>query len=394
MSSKFQVPDSKSQVPCPRSKVPRPSFQASGLGFQVSRFRYRRCWGASIVLAAALAVPLAQAQDIRDARVDEAVKRGVAYLMSQQRQDGSISDGRYPTAITALSIMAICASGHPPSEKSREGEVVRRALEYVLQDERVEKGYFGERDHSRMYGHGITSLMLAETIGMGADKDQDIRVRDRLKQALDIIYWSQERKGPHNKDQYGGWRYQPKDADSDLSITIWQVMALRAAKNAGMEVPKSVIDKAVEYIKRCYRSDRDDNGRPKDLKSACGYQPTHAPRFASAAAGLRALQVCGEYGALETTGSAVWLKEHKPQLDERFFYYGMYYYAQAMYQQGNDYAKEARAFVETTFLEKQKPDGSWESADGQERDAGITYATSMALLSLSVKYHYLPLFER
>lgn len=364
----------------PKSQVSRP------------KSRLRIAW--SLVAVALLAVSPVRAQEARDAKVDEAVKRGVAYLLAQQKPDGSISDGRYQTAMTSLSIMAICASGHPPSEKSKEGEAVRRALEYVLQSERVEKGYFGARDHSRMYGHGITSVMLAEIVGMGADKDQDFRARDRLKQAMELMYWSQERKSPKNKDQYGGWRYQPKDADSDLSITIWQVMALRAARNAGMEVPRSVIDKAVDYIKRCYRTERDDNGKPKNLKSACGYQPSHEPRFASAAAGLRALQVCGEYAAPETTGSAQWLREHKPKYDERFFYYGMYYYAQAMYQQGGEHAKEARDFVETTFLDKQKPDGSWESSDGQERDAGIAYATSMALLSLSVKYHFLPLFER
>ena len=335
----------------------------------------------------------ARAQTAPD-KVDEAVKRGVDFLISQQKSEGSISDGRYQTAITALSIMALCAPGHSPSEKSREGEAVKRALEYVLQNERVEKGYFGERDHSRMYGHGITTVMLAEVIGMGVDKDQDFRVRDRLDKAMELMFWSQEKKKPDDKDQYGGWRYQPRDADSDLSVTIWQVMALRAAKNAGISVPKSAIDKAVLYIKRCYRSEPDENGKPKNMKSACGYQPGHDPGYASASAGLRALQVCGEYEAPETKGSAEWLKEHRAKYDERFFYYGTYYYSAAMYQQGGDFAKDGRAFVENTLLEKQKPDGSWQSDDGQERDAGITYSTAMALLSLSVKYHFLPLFER
>ncbi len=296
--------------------------------------------------------------------------------------------------MTALSIMAISATGHTPMEKSREGEALKKALEFVLRDDRVEKGYFGERDHSRMYGHGIISLMLAEMVGMGVDKDQDIRLRERLTKAMELMYWSQERKRPTDKDQYGGWRYQPKDPDSDLSITIWQVMALRAAKNAGMDVPKSVIERAVTYIKRCYKSERDENGKPKNLKSACGYQPYNEPHFASAAAGLRALQVCGEYEALETKGSADWLKEHRAKYDDRFFYYGAYYFSQAMYQQGGDYASGARLWLENLFLEKQKPDGSWHSDDGQEREAGSVYSTSMALLSLAVKCHFLPLFER
>jgi hypothetical protein len=339
------------------------------------------------------AVP-AIAQSVTNDKVDEAVKRGVDFLLSKQKPDGSISDDRYQTAMTSLAIMAMCAPGHTPAEKSREGEALKKALEFVLRDDRVEKGYFGERDHSRMYGHGIVSVMLAEVIGMGVDKDQDYRVRERLNKAMEVMFWSQERKNPSSKDQYGGWRYQPKDTDSDLSITIWQVMAMRAAKNAGISVPRTVVDKAVDYIKRCYKSERDEKGMPKNLKSGCGYQPGWEPHYATAAAGLRALQVCGEYDAPETKGSADWLREHKVKHDEKYFYYGTYYFSQAMYQQGGDHAREARLFVENMLLEKQKPDGSWQSDDGQEREAGLTYSTSMALLSLSVKYHFLPLFER
>ena len=336
----------------------------------------------------------ANAQSVTNDKVDEAVAQGVEFLLTKQKPSGEISNDRYGTAMTSLAIMAICAPGHTPSEKTREGEAAKKALEFVLRDDRVEKGYFGERDHSRMYGHGIASVMLAEVIGMGVDKDQDFRVRDRLQKAMEVMYWSQERKSPNSKDQYGGWRYQPKDMDSDLSITIWQVMALRAAKNAGINVPHAVIDRAVDYIKRCYKSERDSNGKPKNLKSACGYQPGWEPHYSSAAAGLRALQVCGEYDALETKGSAEWLHDHKVKHDERYFYYGSYYLAQAMYQQGGDFAKESRLFIEATMLDKQKPDGSWVSEDGQEREAGSVYSTSMALLALSVKYHYLPLFER
>jgi len=119
-------------------------------------------------------------------------------------------------------------------------------------------------------------------------------------------------------------------------------------------VPRTVIDKAVAYVKRCYKSERDDNGKPKNLKSSFGYQPGWEPHYTSAAAGLRAMQVCGEYDADETKASVEWLHEHKPKYDERWFYYGTYYYSQAMYQQGGDAAKEARLFIENILLEKQK----------------------------------------
>lgn len=347
-----------------------------------------------LILVLAAAVASARAETPSNEPVDVAVKKGVSFLLDHQKADGSISDGRYQNAMTALSLMAICATGHSPAEKSREGEAVRRAIEYVLQKDRQDDGYFGSKDNSRMYGHGIVSLMLAEVIGMGADADQDLRIRQRLDRAFEITLWSQEKKSPDNKSEYGGWRYSPKDGDSDLSVTIWQVMALRAAKNAGLAVPKTAIDKAVAYIKHCYKSKRSDDGKPENLKSACAYRPGDEPHFATATAGLRALQVCGEYEAAETKGSADWIREHMPKYNERFFYYGLYYYAQGMYQQGGEDALAARKFVESILFEKQKPDGSWQSEDGQERDAGLTYSTSMALLSLSVKYHYLPLYER
>ena len=56
---------------------------------------------------------------------------------------------------------------------------MKKALAYVLRPEVQEKdGYFGQSDGSRMYGHGITTLMLSEMLGMGADAAQD----DRLSQ--------------------------------------------------------------------------------------------------------------------------------------------------------------------------------------------------------------------
>jgi hypothetical protein len=265
----------------------------------------------------------------------------------------------------------------------------------VLRDDRVEEnGYYGNRDGSRMYGHGIVTLMLAEVLGMGVDEESDRRVRKRLEKSIELILWSEERKDKNNWAHYGGWRYQPHDGDSDLSVTIWQLLSLRAAKNAGLDVPKAAIDKAIKYLEVCYRSERDKDGKPKRLKSACGYQPGRDPSYASGAAGLLALQVCGKYEALEVKGSADWLKDRVLNYNEEFFFYGTYYYAQGMYQRGGDYADHARGAVEHILFEKQEKDGSWLPPHHHERNAGRVYATAMGILSLSVRYHYLPIYQR
>lgn len=336
-------------------------------------------------------------------KVDEAIEKAIGYLLSQQKEDGSIYDRANQTTMTSLSIMAFFAVGHMPDSKTKEGEAARKALEFVLRDDRLEDvndrdlqkcGYFGRRDGSRMYGHGIITLMLAQALGMGVDEEQDRRIRTRLEKAVELILWSQGMKQPNNHQNYGGWRYEPGSSDSDLSVTIWQLLALRAAKNAGLDVPKEAIDKAVGYVKRCYQSGRDKDGKPTNMKSGCAYQPGGGPSYASGAAGLLSLQVCGEYEAPEVVGSADWLRDRKLDYGDGYFFYGTYYYAQGMYQRGSEHADHAKQKVEEVLLKEQQGDGSWQARGGSENSAGKVYTTSMAVLSLSVQYHYLPIYQR
>lgn len=170
-------------------------------------------------------------------------------------------------------------------------------------------------------------------------------------------------------------------------------MALRSAKNAGLSVPKEAIDMAIGYLKRSYYSPRDRTGKPTNLRSACGYEPGQYPSYATAAAGLLAMQVCGEHDAPELTGSAEWLREQAVTVDRRYFYYGTYYYSQAMQKKGGEYGAIARQITEKLLLSQQDRDGSWQGRDGQERGAGKVYSTALAILSLSVKYHFLPIYQ-
>src|SRR5207237_6421335 len=97
--------------------------------------------------------------------------------------------------------------------------------------------------HGPMYGHGFATLFLAEVYGMVNEPKLRNEVRDTLHDAVQLIISSQNHEG--------GWRYQPRAADADLSVTICQIMALRAARNAGIAVPKSCADKCTEYVKKC-----------------------------------------------------------------------------------------------------------------------------------------------
>lgn len=325
---------------------------------------------------------------------DAAVDRAITYLLTQRKPEGGIYDRQNETAMTSLAIMAMAGVGVQPSDPDERGRAIRDALAFVLRDDRqTREGYFGERDGSRMYGHGITTLMLTEMLGMGIDQEQDRLVHERCQKAIDLILSSQK----HRKSVQcqGGWRYSPNSNDADLSVSVWQVMALRSAKNDGLAVPASAIHEAVEYLKRSYAATLDHNGMPDRRASGFCYTPGSShPTYAMTAAGLLAMQVCGEYDSPLVAGAADWLLEHPPKWGERFFLYGTYYYAQGMYQRGGDHAETAERLVRELLLEKQQGDGSWQAQDGTEGHAGKVYATAMAVLSLSVKYHYLPIYQR
>ncbi len=337
--------------------------------------------------------------------VKASVDRAVQWLLLQQKPDGYINDDKTPVdirkgslpshsaAMTSLALMGLASVGHLPSDPSPEGQAAGRALRYVVHNvEPDENGYLGKSDRSRMYGHGIMSLMMTEMIGHAPDEETDRLLYQKIKGAVSLILRAQAvAKSEANR---GGWRYEPSSSDSDISVSVWQLMTLRAAKNAGFDVPKEAIDNGIAYIKRSYRSERDEQGRPIG-DAAFSYEPYGGRQtFSTTAAGLLSLQVAGEYTAAEVIGSANWLLTSPPEVNEPWFFYGTYYYAQGMYQRGGEHASIARQKTEQMLVETQNPDGSWFPGNGNEKSAGAVYATSLALLSLSVYHHFLPIYQK
>lgn len=268
---------------------------------------------------------------------------------------------------------------------------MQKALTYVLSPNfQTDSGYFGKRDGSRMYGHGITTLMLTELLGMGVSPEQNAVMHDRLGKAIRLILSSQA--VPKPKMLQGGWRYEPGSNESDLSVSVWQLMALRSAKNDDLEVPSEAIEQALEYLRNSF------TGRRRGAKLESGgfsYYPNRGgPTFTMTAAGLLAMQVCGQYDAPEVKAAADWLLARRPATDDNYLFYGLYYYAQGMYQYGGKHSEEAQSVVSNMLLPTQRRDGSWMSPSQDERNIGLVYSTSMALLSLSVRFHYLPIYQR
>jgi hypothetical protein len=169
-----------------------------------------------------------------------------------------------------------------------------------------------------MYCHAMATLALAELYG----QTNDDSLKAPVEKAAKLIIGSQS--------DSGGWRYEPRPTGADISVTIMQVMALRAAKNAGIHVPDATLKKAVAYIKSCYRPQQ----------GGFTYMPSSgAPGFARTAAGLCVLFLSGEYEDKDKD-SATKLKNKEiidkgvQYLQAHFnspihFYYGHYYAAHA-----------------------------------------------------------------
>ena len=330
-------------------------------------------------------------------QTDRAIQRATNYLLAQQdTADGSISDtDKTQTALTALSVLAFASAGHQADYPSREGRAMKRAIIFVLRPEHIDKnGFFGAFDKSQMYGQGIATLMLGEMLGQGLDKAMDRRIRERLEIAVQLILRSQQAPKANDRDK-GGWRYQPNDPKSDISVSVWQIMALRSAKNAGIRVPTESIDNALQYLRNVYDSAQDSRGLPLDRKAGFAYYGDRKHvNMATTAMGLLSLQLAGDFDSPYVKGSRDWLEANPPHWGQGWLFYGTYYYSQATYQLGKSDAARGFARVRKLLLPEQRADGSWQAKNSYERNIGSVYATSLALLALCVKNHYLPIYQR
>src|SRR3954452_14310431 len=173
-----------------------------------------------------------------------AVDRGLEWLAAHQKPDGSFSgDGMGPHAgITALAGLAFMEAGNLPG-RGKYGDNVQKCLDFVLSSCQESGLIANDNSHGPMYGHGFATLFVAEVYGM----TQDERVKERLQKAVRLIERTQNNEG--------GWRYMPVPFDADISVTICQVMALRAARDAGVKVDKDVIDKSIKYVIDCQNPD-------------------------------------------------------------------------------------------------------------------------------------------
>ncbi|HVT29759.1 MAG TPA: prenyltransferase/squalene oxidase repeat-containing protein, partial [Lacipirellulaceae bacterium] len=235
-----------------------------------------------------------QAADARNAALmapaRPAVAKGLKYLASRQQDDGSFSNSGYGrnAAVVALAGMSWLASGSTPG-RGPYGKDVGRASDFLL-DHCAQSGFIsveGAMSHGPMYEHGFATLFLAEVYGMSPRDD----LREKLSQAVNLIVRTQNAEG--------GWRYQPRREDADISVTICEMMALRAARNAGLKVSRETVDRCVDYVKRSQNAD-----------GGFRYMLTPGPSaFPRSAAGVVALYSAGIYKGREVERGLAYLDQ-------------------------------------------------------------------------------------
>src|SRR5262249_50309292 len=151
----------------------------------------------------------------------------------------------------------------------------------------------------------------------------------------------------------GGWRYQPVPYDADISVTICQVMALRAARDAGIKVEKETIDKAIKYVRACQNP---DGGVSYIARQGGG----GGSGFARSAAGVSALYYAGVFEGDDITRGLNYISRFRPNKTgaanpemEGHYYYGNYYAVQAMFLAGGDYWAKWYPAIRDQLIAKQ-----------------------------------------
>ena len=346
---------------------------------------------------------------------EEAVERALAFLARVQFPDGHWSLHAIPaesrldpgefasgtmrgdTAGTGLVLLAFLGAGYTHTE-GRYQEAVQRGLKWLVarqqQDGRLYSAGADPNPFTRFYGHGLAAIAVCEAYGM----TRDPALREPGEKAVHFILQSQH-------PQFGGWRYEPR-RESDTSVTGWQLMALKSAEMAGLDVPRPVLDRVAHWLDLA----QTENGARYMYNPHAGETPSQihgrAPNRAMTAEGLLMRIYLGwNRTHPPLVQGADFLRRQlpdfgTPQYRLRDAYY-WYYATQVMFQMQGEYWRDWNGRIRPMLLETQIREGdfagSWDPLrpvpDRWAEQAGRLYVTAVHALILEVYYRHLPLFK-
>lgn len=301
------------------------------------------------------------------AKLDTSYLRGIRYLIRSQDDDGAWSsqDSTYGgnPGVVGLALMAIMAHGDNPNSGPY-AQTIQRAVQFIIDDQDESTGMIGDR----MYDHGFATTALAEAYGM-VDNE---KIGPALQKAVDLLVSSQ------SKNRRGGWRYDPGTTDTaDTSIVGCCLVALFAARNAGIEVPDESIEKGLNYLSTV-----------RTPEGGYGYTSATSPSPTRTAIGHLSYSLAREREAEGYDKGLEYLKKNLTFRDRNYAFYFEYYMSQALFHADEKVWEEWNAANITYLTTIQLADGSWAS------EKGSTFSTAGALLSLALNYRFLPIYER
>jgi len=319
---------------------------------------------------------------VNEKELDRTIARGLDWLASRQSTHGhwTAPEGRYPTAITAMSAAALLCEGSTTTQ-GKYASNIRRAVDYLVdRAEKNKSGLIGARDDDRYtYGHGFSMLFLSQVLGEEEDAD-------RRKELVEVLTSAVKFTG-QAQTAAGGWGYVSAKDGNDFdegSTTITQVQGLRGCRNAGIPVPKEIIDKAINYIHRCTGADggvtyniHGGGGRPPITAAAIAclfnagdYDDKYVPKL---------MKYCEQYLGTQSN----------PSLAFGHWHYAHYYYSQVLYREGGEKWKAYRNEIYNKLIGEANPDGYWEQGF-----MGAAYTTAMNLTILQLDRGTLPIYQR
>lgn len=313
------------------------------------------------------------AKELMGADGEAAVNKGLRWLANKQikrgADRGAMGKASYSgtPGIAGLAGLAFMCQGSTPGI-GRYGKEVKNAVDFVV-NSTSDTGYIAGNGggHGNMYAHGFATLFLSQSHGMTDDE----RAKEALQRSVGMLIEAQN-------DQ-GGWRYQPSKSDADLSVTVCQIMALRGARDAGLNVPDATRQKCIEYVKK-------SNARNGSFSYTLGYGGGGS--FALTAAGLVSLYSAGIYEGKMIENGLTFLERGGVSTGGHYYFYGHYYSCQAFWHAGGDRWEKWYKNLKADILSKQKADGSWSSNYGSE------FGTAMACIILQMPKDMVPVFAR
>lgn len=297
----------------------------------------------------------------------------------EEMADGQNRDsvgGRADTGVTGLALLAFLGAGYT-HQGDRYAENIGRALQWLVAEQDKNGSLAGDAAaYAHLYCHGMATIALCEAYGMTGDS----ALRAPAQAAIDYIVAAQH-------PTRGGWRYGPRQL-GDTSSSGWQVMALKSAVLAGIDVPAETYTLAHRFL------DSVAAGRFGGLAS---YRPDEAVKASMTAEALFTRQLLGldrENAANNEAGD--YLLERLPDFRQYNLYY-WYYGTLTMYQLGGKYWKAWNEALRDTLIQHQRKgghlEGSWDPLRPWGGHGGRVYSTALSVLCLEIYYRFLPLYS-